>query len=726
VTLSLVLFVAAALLFVYAVYELWPGREATASGMPRQRRSPTTRAPQPFGARRASGRRVDPFTTAARASQPPVPAAEQAATVSSAAPALEPRPVAPPPQQHTVTEWDVALAGSANPAEAMTGRTNITPVPAHMGTGRGRLFTLGICVGLFVFAVTVRWWGLPGMNMEMWGDEAQLMGEARKFIDGTYTTPFLIDHLRLSALYEFVMSFPLRLSGMDVTVARGYSGILGALSVPLLYLTARELGYSRRVGIVAGVALATTFWDMLFSRFVLPNIMAASAGSVAVLLMVLAVRRSNVIWAVLAGVGVAYALNAHLSGFFVVPLVAAWLVVLFVGYSRWWQWRPRSRPHSRLPADGRATRVRRHLLAFVGRGNGVVVLDLNSPSAQPQPSNVLVVGMVLGVTALLTAWPLLQLYFGPGSSLNGHASDRLLLAADNRAAFASSHPDVGAGLPGLLWYQLKATAGMFFVRGEPADIFGNGRPLLDPFSSLLFSIGFARAVWSWRRPAATLTLLWLIVPIFFGTFLTTGTFPGEEPPSIHRSIVAAPAICLCIALGLEWTFLGLTRTARLIAWARRGDLPVWRPSFGIGAVALAALLVAGWGLRYDADFYGLPAVHAGLDNPAHEWALFLAPRGAIPVTVVAPVFWPLEYSNLYAPQAMICSAVSGTAWQPCPPTHIVIFNGDQVDAMRYATATGLTVKTGPSYGAPSLYWYAENRGQDRPLPDPGHVLGGLR
>src|SRR5919198_128083 len=146
----------------------------------------------------------------------------------------------------------------------------------------------------------------------MWGDEAQLMIEARKFIQGVYTNPFIVDHLALPALYDYLLSFPLRLVGrMDVTVARGFSGFLGALSVPLLYLTARELGYSRRVGLVAGIALATTFWDVSFSRLVLQNIMAATAASVTILCMVMAVRRSNVILAALAGVGLAWAFNAY-------------------------------------------------------------------------------------------------------------------------------------------------------------------------------------------------------------------------------------------------------------------------------------------------------------------------------------------------------------------------------------------------------------------------------
>jgi len=452
--LSLVLFAFAALLFVYAIRALWSPHTVPKSGRLQWCRSPDLPALEmPTAVREPLSHDVSTTSSTDVASSADVGVATR--LVSNATPILESSIMAAPVQRGMAAEKEVTFTLGTSARAVPQGHPDM-----HLaGTGRGAMAAWGTCLSLFIFAVTVRWWDLPGMNMEMWGDEAQLMGEARKFIDGTYTTPFLIDHLRLSALYEFVMSFPLRLSGMDVTVARGYSGVLGALSVPLLYLTARELGYSRRVGIVAGLALATTFWDMLFSRFVLPNIMAASAGSIAVLLMVMAVRRSNVIWAALAGVGVAYALNAHLSGFFVAPLMAVWLVVLIVGYSRWWRRRPR--PRLDAVASPQAILVRLWLFIFAGwdnNGDDAAMLDLSSPMTRPRPSRVFVVALVLGISSLIAAWPLLQLYFGPGSSLNGHASGRFLLSADNRAAFAAGHPDVGSSLPGLLWYQLKATA----------------------------------------------------------------------------------------------------------------------------------------------------------------------------------------------------------------------------------------------------------------------------
>src|SRR5919202_6454035 len=72
--------------------------------------------------------------------------------------------------------------------------------------------TVSIALGLFILALAVRWWGLPAQDRAMWGDEAQLLIEARKFIQGVYTTPFIVDHLSLPALYEYLLSFPLRLA----------------------------------------------------------------------------------------------------------------------------------------------------------------------------------------------------------------------------------------------------------------------------------------------------------------------------------------------------------------------------------------------------------------------------------------------------------------------------------------------------------------------------------
>jgi Dolichyl-phosphate-mannose-protein mannosyltransferase len=592
--------------------------------------------------------------------------------------------------------------------------------------------TVSTAPGLFVLAVAVRWWGLPAQARAMWGDEAQLLIEARKFIQGVYTTPFIVDGLSLPALYEYVLSFPLRLAGsVDVTVARGVSGVLGALSTPLLYLTARELGYPRRVGFVAGVALATTFWDVSFSRLVLQNIMAATAASVTILCMVMAVRRSNVILAALAGLGLAWAFNAYLSGTMVGPLVAGWLGLLIVWHSHWWK-RYVRRPARSLEAETERTSIaavavasHKHVTFALPSGNRVHLLDLNSTEARPWRMGVLAVAGVLGVTAVICAWPVLQLYLAPGSFLSAHMLERYILAPANRAAFAAAHPDIGSGTVGILWYQFKAMAGMFTVKGEPEPIFNlPGRPMLDAISGILFLLGLARALWSWRRPNATLILAWLAVPLIMGTMLTTGMFGSAGVPSSTRSLPAIPAMCLLIALGLETVLLALHSILRQAVrrLGARAGLQAWWPALRLGIVALTAVTIGVLGIQRYWDFANAPVTRQAFYNSAHEWALFLAPRGAMAVTVVGPYGWPGEYPVLYAPAARICAGRWYSAWSRCPPARIIIFDNDSLDAYRYAAVAHVPSHVGQSDDKTLRYWYAE--GQH--LPDPARVIAGLR
>jgi len=662
VALSLVLFVVAALLLVYAVYELWPRRATATSGLPRGRRA-----------------------------------------------------------------VDLAAA-----------RSRLTL--AARGLARGARTSWGICAGLFAFALVVRWWGLQGQNMEMWGDEAQIMVEARKFIDGTYTTPFLIDHLWLPALYDYLLSFPLRLGATDVAVARGFSGFLGSLSVPLLYLLSRELGYARRVGIVAALALATTFWSVNFSRLVLQNIMTATAASVAILFLVMAVRRSNLVYAALAGMGLAWALNSYLSGTLVILVAAGWLFLLLVWHSRWWDRRaPRVAPAGETsysagddgqngwldrpssPAHGGPAWLRR--VALLG---GTPPLDLTSARARLRVPGLVAIGLTVGLVGLLCSWPMVQLYLQPGNPLVAHASQRFILSPANRAIFAAEHPDLGSDTMHIFWYQLVKTAGLFTVRGDPVPIFNLPyRPLLDPLSGVLLLAGVMSALWAWKRPAATLLLVLLVVPFVVGQALTTG---DAITGTTTRALPALPAMCLLIGLGLETSLSLLGWLTALAARALgRGATPAgWWMSLRRSAVAVVAALIAVVGVVRYWDFADARGTRAAFYKAAHEWAVFLGPRGAVSVTVVAPGYWPVEYNVLFAPQASICSAVAGATWQQCPATRLVIFDGDQADATRYAVATGLAVRIGPADGAPSLFWYVENQAPDRPLPDPGRVLGGLR
>lgn len=567
-----------------------------------------------------------------------------------------------------------------------------------------------LSLGLFVLAVGVRWWGLPSQVASVYGDEAQIMGEARAFIDGVYTSPFIVDKLFLPGLYDWLLSFALRAAGsMDITVARGFSGVLGALSAPLLYMTAIQLGYRRGVGLVAAVVLATTCWDVHFSRLVLQNIMATTSGSVTTLCAVLAVRRMNVVWAALAGVGLAWGAYAYLSGGMIAPVVGGWLLFLLITSRRRWR---------RLEgADGLPDRA-----VSSTDGSAERLLNMNAPHQRLWAPGLLVISGALIATAVVCAAPVLNLYLSSDSGLSGHVARRYILSPENRAAFAALHPDMGTDPLRILWYQLQTTAGLFTVRADPDPIFNlPGRPLLDTLSGVLLGVGALYALWSVRRPNAMLILLWFVVPLVLGTTLTTGTVGVATIPSITRSLPAIPAMCLLIALGLEASLSGL-QALITTATARRREVPApgwWVTSWFATTVVVTAIMAFVGVSRYW-EYVGSPVHGQRFHTAVREWSVLLGPRGAVLVTVVSPTGYPGEFQRLYAPRAKLCNGLWGATWMPCPPAQVVIFETDSALARRYTRATGVVTSGVRSDDGVVRFWYAEGTA----LPDPARAIGG--
>ncbi|MCB8967634.1 MAG: hypothetical protein H6660_12155 [Ardenticatenaceae bacterium] len=111
----------------------------------------------------------------------------------------------------------------------------------------------------------------------------------------------------------------------------------------------------------------------------------------------------------------------------------------------------------------------------------------------------------------------------------------------------------GGDLWGTLLRQTGAALGMFVWQGDtilrhnPA-----GRPVFDGLMALPFVLGVVWCLWQWRRPAATLLLLW--VGIMLGP-----TILAEDTPHFLRAVGVLPAVVIFPALGLDWVWRGVAR-----------------------------------------------------------------------------------------------------------------------------------------------------------------------
>jgi hypothetical protein len=448
---------------------------------------------------------------------------------------------------------------------------------------------------------------------------------------------------------------------------------------------------------------------------VLQNSLTATTAVATILFTVMAVRRSSLTCAALAGLSLAASFNTYLSGMMVAPVVLAWLALLAFWFGDW-------RVRVSLPfaafwrrSWGSAARERPRLALLTARDE--LRPDLGDRRTCPWSAGVIAIAAVLFTVATIGVWPLLQLYIAPGSSLAAHATQRFILSPANRSAFALAYPGIGTSLPGLLWHQFQLTVGMFSVQGG-FDSFFNipGRPMLDPVSAFLLYVGLAGALIHLRRPHSSLVLLWFAVPIFLGVTLSTGDVLITGVPSTTRCLPALPAMCLLIAVGLDYALALPVVAWRMVAGPPR--TPRWAVAARLGAVALIAAYTGIVETQRYWDWANDAGRHAVYYTAARDWSAFVGPLGPVNVTVVSPPSWPVEFGVLFAPDAHFCLGLWRTTWASCPTAQIVIFDHDLADANLYSAATHEGIVPGPSADHTVRYWYVAGAS----LPDPAHAL----
>src|SRR5205823_6754234 len=149
---------------------------------------------------------------------------------------------------------------------------------------------------------------------------------------GTYT-PILNTYGKDTSGFFYLISGLSLFLGDGILAARTAAAIVGALTVPAVYLLGREL-FGWPVGLAAGLLLAFMRWHLNFSRLGFNPISLPLCATVAFWLLARAVRRkhwSDFVWAGLAlGVG----LHAY-TGFRGMPVVALVALAAAALVHRW-------------------------------------------------------------------------------------------------------------------------------------------------------------------------------------------------------------------------------------------------------------------------------------------------------------------------------------------------------------------------------------------------------
>lgn len=421
----------------------------------------------------------------------------------------------------------------------------------------------------------------PGLH----GDEAWLGIEARRILAegwigfwtsagwGQPTGVFYWTALAFSVLPD------------NVAVLRGSVAVLGALTVPALYLFVRSF-FGWRAAMIAAGLLAVSYWHIHYSRTAFTLIAAPLVECVVLALLARGVQTRQG-WLFFAaglatGLGV-YTYRGYL--FFVVLLGVAWLFLLL------------RRPHAERPYPPRLLLSHAALFAL--------------------PAAIAALPMAVFIATNYSTY----MAYGGISTVFGSP-----WLAD---ALQEHHPVTLAA------YKLARALGIYYVGRERDVTDGLGEvSLLDPVTMLLFTTGVVLCLWRWRDWRHTV----LIGGIALGAIAVAMTvFWGEN----RRGITALPMVFAAAGLGgdaiLTWLLrlggrFGLPQAVRL------GALPA------VAALALASAAV--WNAwHYFGHIGNSEDTYYTYSGQLTEAAHFLASLDGNPHVYFYADRWPWRYES---------------------------------------------------------------------------------
>ena len=309
-------------------------------------------------------------------------------------------------------------------------------------------------------------------------------------------------------LYHYLHAGIHAILGFNVLSGHLLSVVSGTLSVLLTYLLARRL-YGRFVATVGAVALACSFWSLVYSRTAIRHIMLLPFALTAFYLLWRALEaetKTDGPIAIRLWVGAGIALGLALYIYYAARLLPiVW--GLFGGYLALCH-RPSFRRHWRGMTWALVVAV-----VMVAPMAVAIVRGWSTAAAQ---------GIGADARLIELAVPLRELRNG--------------------------------NLRPLLSYTWQ-TMGMFHTTGDPEWLYNlAGRPVFNILGGALMWIGVVLALWRWRRPRYAFLVLWWIVGLM-------PAFISTPPASLGHTILAQPASYILPALPLA-EMAGIARRVR--------------------------------------------------------------------------------------------------------------------------------------------------------------------
>lgn len=426
---------------------------------------------------------------------------------------------------------------------------------ARVQRGRG----WALLVGLIVLAAVLRLWSLAVIPPGLYHDEAFNGLDALSVLDGNRPIYFAANNGR-EPFFIYGIALSVALLGRSPGAIRVVAALLGTLTVPAVYLMAREMS-GRRPALLAATLTATTVWPLALSRVGLRAVSLPLVIALALWLLWRGRRTGQRRQFILAGLCFGAASYTYLAARFTfIALLGFGIIYYFFKLD------------FNLNSEGRAVTIRRtDALLFL-------------------------------LAAVLVLLPLLTYGIEHWDVFVGRAGQVSIF-----------NPTINKGdFWGTLLRHTGRALGMFFIQGDFIPRHNVPlRPVFDPLMGVAFILGLARTIREWRRPDRALALVWLAVMIL-------PTIIAEDAPHFLRAVGLQPVIFLLPALGLEaaWRWLekltpralagGLVALVMLISlgltvrdyFFRYGGDPELRYSFETAATEMAVeidrFLGIGW------------------------------------------------------------------------------------------------------------------------------------
>jgi 4-amino-4-deoxy-L-arabinose transferase-like glycosyltransferase len=385
---------------------------------------------------------------------------------------------------------------------------------------------LAALLAITALAFGLRWWQL-GEAVHFFVDEVNFVSAVLEFRT-TNHVPLLAPFSSITAfpwLYPYLQSEAVDGFGRNLVGLRAVSVVMGALTIPALYLLAKAL-FDRKTALLAALLLAVFPPHVHFSRLGINNIADPLFGTLALAFLArgrVHQRRADY---VIGGVALGLTQYFYEGGRLLYPA----LVVLWLGGGLL-LWRRTQRA---------VTQQTRHIVSLQARGLALA-----------------------GLAALLAAFPIYYSLLGVNLPLASRMRD-VGLNADYWSRLLST------GDPQAWQMHLERIGSAFAVyihQPEGSLFYGGSQPLLLGYLVPVFLLGAFYALWRLRSPGALLLALWVVMTSLGSSLLV-------ESSTSTRFVVAFPALALLAAVGVRCLLplLGLNRLHRSVQYTLVGGL----------------------------------------------------------------------------------------------------------------------------------------------------------